>query len=73
MNRLRQWFRQRRRAFQGWLFTKAVVYGFEYLKDQHLGQRLNTAMDAKFGVERSNTVQKELATWLRAMATEVEV
>ena len=72
MDKLRQWFRGVRSGFQAWAFTRVVVYGFGYLKHQHVGQQLNQATDQKFGKDKADAVQKELAVWLRQVANELE-
>lgn len=58
--------------FYTWLATKGILYGFQQLASQRLGQRLNAAMDARWGAARSDAVQKELAKWLESVAADLK-
>lgn len=55
-----------------WLLPHAIAYGFEHLSRKQLGTRLNAAMDERFGKNRSDQIQKELAIWLREVADQIE-
>ena len=54
------------------VLTKLLIAGVDKLHYEHLGQKLNAAMDTKFGVEKANAMQKKLAWWLRHVADELE-
>ena len=69
-----KFFSNLKQAVITWLAVKGVVWGFAQLSSHHLGQKLNMAMDAsKFlGKTKSDTIQQELAKWLRELAKELE-
>ena len=55
-----------------WLLPHAIAYGFEHLSRQELGIKLRDALDARFGEDRADTVQKELARWLKEVAEQLD-
>ena len=55
-----------------WLLPHAIAYGFEHLSLKELGTRLNAAMDERFGKDRSDQIQKELAKWLKEVAEQLD-
>ena len=71
LRQLREWFAGLRGRLEAAIIAKAVALAFNRLKAQRLGAKLNAEMDRRFGRDRSDAVQKELAGWLRQVADEL--
>ena len=54
-----------------WVVAKATVYVFDRMEAEHFGEKLNQAMDDKFGSVHSDKVQARMALWLHAVAKEL--
>lgn len=63
--------RKLRNKFQRWLMAKAITEGFVYLRKEHLGDKLQAALDAKMGVS-STQFRNELGDWLITLGQEVK-
>ena len=75
MDKLRQWFRQRRKEFTAWLLRLALKLlarlSAEAIKElpwQELGRRLNEMTDARFSAKVADQVQHALADGLEQAA-----
>ena len=65
------WYQSLRSRLDAFLIAKTVTYAFDRLKAQAVGQKLNVAMDDRFGAKRSDAIQQQLAGWLRQVADEL--
>ena len=54
------------------LLLKGLLSAFQSLEAQHLGTQLRDALDAKYGQETIDPIQKRVAVWLKSVAAEVE-
>lgn len=65
------WFRNLKAKFLRWLMSKAITEGFVYLRNEHLGDKLQAALDKKMG-QTSTQFRAELGDWLIALGQEVK-
>lgn len=63
--------RSLRDRFYAWVVVKGITYAFERLAAAQLGLKLGQALDDRFGKDRTDVVQKELAAWLERVAREL--
>ena len=64
-------FKTLRNKLIRWAMAKAITEGFTYLKEEHLGDKLQVALDAKMGMT-STQFRTELGDWLITLGQEVK-
>lgn len=54
------------------VLVKVLTYTFDHLRADHLGFRLDHALDDRFGAKRSEEVQQRMVLWLKDVIAELE-
>lgn len=60
-----------RNKFRRWLMARLIAEGFAHLKGEHLGDKLQAALEKNMGM-RSQQFRTELGDWLIQLGQEVK-